>query len=292
MNRAYPNSILKLIWRLLLPVRACFWVRNWIRWARTKFPDPPKDMEVAARLQTFIIVTLFFIAYAFYRSNQITSFTDLANNFLLSLSAASVGNTAVFVLGVFVIYAYLMGVPARQLWAPVACIALPLGILLSLFTFQYTRWDMAPITSLSGNDAILSLITGCMLLFATGGFVYTLHRAVKARFNAYLMHPALTPLIELALTAKALAIVLEGQATFPSLPFVSGRLLIVALPATMVVYYLYKALIGERTYLRQHQADPSARIHAYRFALAIILLIVVLVFFPSGLANSDFFRPH
>src|SRR6266496_2137534 len=304
----------RLVWRLLLPIRACFWGLNWFRWANTKFPKPPEDGEsgIAAALQTTAIAALYFIAYAFYGSKQVTSLDTLVGNFVASFSPASLLNVAIFVMGLFVFYAYLLRVSARQLWAPLACIALPLGIATATFTLQYTRWHMVPDPRLGDQETLLWFITAWVCLASAAGFVYILYRAIKTRLNAYLMHPVLTPLIELTLAAKALDVSVAGHGTRLWLPYVPGRALVVALPGLVVMYYLNQTFVAHRQFLATYNNTTTRQLTwcwqqfrqagllvglwrtsttaTFRLGVAIALLLVVTILFPANFADVDVFK--
>jgi hypothetical protein len=297
------------VWRMLLPVRACFWGRNWFRWANSKFPKPEEgESSTGPILQTVLIVGVYFIAYAFYGSQQVVDIPTLFNNFIAGFSPVALVNLSIFIIGLFVAYAYLLRVSSQQLWAPLACIAMPLGMAIASFLFLYIRWRAVgdPIT----NGDILIRLGAYWVMFASLiGFVYILYRAIKARLNAYLMHPVLTPLIELTLAVKAMAIALQGQATVLTLPHVSSRLLVVALPAVMVIYYLNQTFTAHREFLAKHNNTTTRQLAwclrqfravgpfvgfwrtsstaTFRLGVAITLLFVATIFFPASFSSTD-----
>src|SRR6266498_5446038 len=123
------------------------------------------------------------------------------------------------------------------------------------------------------------------------------------------MHPVLTPLIELTLAATALAIALQGRATVFTLPHVPSRLLVVALPAGMVVYYLNQALTAHREFLAKYRNTVARQLTwcgqqfrkaglivgfwrvsgtaTFRLGVALALLLAATVFFPATFSNTD-----
>ena len=296
-------------WQALLPIRACFWGLHWFRWANIKFPKPEEnEQEIVPILQTFLILALYFVAYAFYGSQQVTDLSTLFSNFLASLKPITLLNVSIFIIGLFIVYAYILRVSSRQLWAPLACIALPLILATTAFLFLLIRWMVAggPTTN---NDILIRLAAFWVMFSSLAGFVYILYRATKTRLNAYLMHPVLTPLIELTLAAKALGIALQGQATLLTLPYIPSRLLIVALPAIMVIYYFNRTLAAHREFLATHKNTTTRQLAwcwqqfrkagpfvglwrasgtaTFRLGFALMLLFAAMVFFPTTFSNPN-----
>lgn len=274
-----------------------------------KFPKSEElESDIAPMVQTVLVLGLYFIAYAFYGSQQIVDTSTLFSNFLASFQPIALLNVATLIIGLFIIYAVILRVPARQLWAPLACISMPLGLATAAFLFLYIRWLAAgePVT----NADVLARLAGYWVLFTSlAGFVYILYRAIKTRLNAYLMHPVLTPLIELTLAAKALDIALQGRATVLTLPHIPSRLLVVALPAIMTIYYLSRTLAAHRKFLAQHHNTTIRQLRwcwqqlqtaglavgfwrasgtaTFRLGLALTLLFVATVFFPATFTTID-----
>jgi hypothetical protein len=297
------------LWQGLLPIRACFWGLNWFRWANTKFPKPEEsEQDIVPILQTFLILALYFIAYAFYGSQQVTDLSTLFSNFLVSLKPITLLNISIFIIGLFIIYAYILRVSSRQLWAPLACIVLPIMLATVAFLFLFIRWVVAgdPTTN---SDILMRLAAFWVMFSSLAGFVYILYRATKTRLNAYLMHPVLTPLIELTLAAKALDIALQGQATILTLPHIPSRLLIIALPVILVIYYLNRTLAAHREFLAKYKNTTTRQLAwswqqfrnagpivgfwrvsgtaTFRLGLALMLLFVAMIFFPATFSNPD-----
>lgn len=296
-------------WQLLLPVRACFWGLRWFRWANTKFPKPEEDnSEIAPIVQTVLVIALYFIAYAFYGSQQVIDAPTLFHNFVANFKPIALLNVAFFIMGLFIIYAYLLRVPARQLWAPLACIIMPFGLAIGAFLFLYLRW-MAVGDPVADDDVIIRLFAYWVMITSLVGFTYILYRAIRTRLNAYLMHPVLTPLIELTLAAKALSIALQGQATVLMLPHIPSRMLVVALPMIMVAYYLTQTLAAHRAFLAKHHNTTARQLAwchtqlrtagpfvglwrisgtaTFRLGIALALLFVATVLFPATFLHTD-----
>lgn len=259
-------------------------------------------------LQTWLIALLYIIAYAFYGSQQVVDLPTLFSNFVASFKPIALLNVSIFIIGLFFIYAYLLRVASRQLWAPLACIAMPLGLATIAFLFLYIRWRAVGDPTTNG-DIMIRLAAYWVMFASLFGFAYILYRATKTRLNAYLMHPVLTPLIELTLAAKAMDIALQGQATVLTLPHIPSRLLVVALPTIMVAYYFKQTLIAHRDFLATYHNTTIRQLTwcvqqfrskgllvglwrtggtaTFRLGVALALLSVATVFFPASFTNTD-----
>jgi len=251
-------------------------------------------------LQVALIVLLYFIAYAFYGSQQIVDAPTLFSNFIASFKPIALLNVSIFIVGLFIIYAYLLRVSSRQLWAPLACIAMPMGLATTAFLFLYIRWRAVgdPVTS---GDVTIRVIAYWVMFTSLTGFAYVLYRAIKTRLNAYLMHPVLRPLIELTLTSKAMDVALQGRATVLTLPYVPSRILVVTLPIIMVAYYLKQTLVAHRNFLAKYNNTTTRQLvwcwqlvglwrasstATFRLGIALVLLFVTTVFFSASFTNT------
>jgi len=258
-------------------------------------------------LRTGLVILLYFVAYAFYSSQQVVDINTLFSNFMASFTPIALLNIAILIIALFILYAMLLRVSWRQLLAPLACILFPLCLATVAFTFLYVRWLVAgdPTTDW---DIIARLAAYWVMFTSLAGFAYILYRAVKTRLNAYLMHPVLTPLIELTLAAQALDVALQGKATVLTLPYVSSRLLVVALPAILVIYYVRQTLIAHRDFLADHKNTVARQLvwcgeqirtkgliglwrasgtATVRLGIALLLLLVATILFPARFTNTD-----
>jgi hypothetical protein len=72
----------------------------------------------------------------------------------------------------------------------------------------------------------LWLVTAYVFLATFAGSLATIFFAIKFRLGAHDLHPALAPLVDLTLSARAFAIALKGKALILWLPFIPSRLLV------------------------------------------------------------------
>lgn len=315
-NRKILKRLSALLW---LMVRSLFWTKGWLRWAHEKFPEPPENStSVFTRWNGIIIAGLFVIAYGFYRSNQLTSVTDLINNFLHSLSWTSLANTILFIIAVYIIFAFQLRVRGTRFWQPFTYILLPLSVTLLLFFIgNYFFGTINPFDAdVTGVQIVLLIFITVSFIASFVGFIYTSYRAIRNRMNAHAAHPALAPLIELALSAKALVIASQGQALVLWLPHVPSRLLILVPPAAAVVFYTYHTFTVQQEYMKRRSTSFSAELgrtwkgiantrrplknrletawkfrktQTFCFGVCILLLALALLL-PSGLMQTEVFH--
>jgi hypothetical protein len=89
------------------------------------------------------------------------------------------------------------------------------------------------------------------------GFTHAAYRVSKHHMFAPGLHPALAPLMELALAAHALTVAASGKALVLDLPPIPSRLIAAAPPLLATAYFACRATHVQRTVL--HQQGSSLR---------------------------------
>lgn len=306
------------VWRSVwLVVCSVFWVKRWLVWARQKFPDPPEnDSSQFARLSGWILGILLFVAYGFYRAQQVQDVTALVENFLRSMQPIALINTALFVVGLYLLYAFLLRVPLGRLLRQIGYVLYPLfifSLLLCLYMMLgvWTPLGVNNVQAAQEWQVVLWVLCSFGMICSFAGFAYTFYRATKHRMGAHTLHPSLAPLMELGISTKALAVAAQGQALVLWLPHVPSRLMVMALPAIAVVFYGYQAVGAQRAHMaagktsfkiellrvirgagntrqpfvhRLRSLRKFSRTQTLGFGLCVLSLIVMLVWFPAVLA--------
>ena len=268
------TTIISAIWTVL---RSIFWTKQWISWANKKFPDPPQGTDTTfSRISGFILISLFIIAYAFYGDLQIVGLSSLISSILHSLSLRSLANNAIVILIICVFYTYSLRASLRKLIQSVAYILHPILLIYAYLALYHLFQDWPPAKPWANYFLPLIMIA---YIICFGAAAYMFYRAVKSRLNAAKMHSALGSVIELALSARALSLVLHGKATILNIPFIPGRLLMLTLPIAAVIFYTFRAIQAQRAHMaRQHTSFTAElqtllghlRHQPYRLRLAVL----------------------
>lgn len=112
---------------------------------------------------------------------------------------------------------------------------------------EHLAWTMA-----------LWVIAGWFMAWPFFGFAYSAYRVSRYHLFGRGLHPALAPLVELALAARALSLALAGKAQILNLPPVPGRL-VAAAPALLATVYFSRRAIGAQRALLHQQGSGLHR---------------------------------
>jgi hypothetical protein len=105
---------------------------------------------------------------------------------------------------------------------------------------EHLAWTMA-----------LWFIAGWFMAWPFFGFTHAAYRVSRYHLFGPGLHPALAPLVELALAARALGLALAGQAQILNLPPIPGRLVAAAPALLATAYFSHRAIGTQRALLHQ-----------------------------------------
>jgi hypothetical protein len=225
---------------------------------------PEKDAYsgLVSYLSVMLIVGVFLLAYGLYPDRQVATAEDFLTNLLpqdstpdalLSSFFQALFYNAVFIGVVFVAFGWLLGAPLSRLLGTIRLAVYTTVALLILL------WGVLRVQSLTGGWLMLGYLTiGVWWWLDAIAVVIIYYILVKRRMGAHALHPALLPLIEAALGARALSIALQGKSTVVNLP-VPQWLLAYGPAVLVVVMFGARAVWKQRRFVKGLERRAPAR---------------------------------
>lgn len=250
-------------------VRSLFWTRRWFRITRERLPTPENEADGRfSFLSSALVLGLTALAYALYPREQVQSLADIAGGFISGFSVDAWVQTAAVVAVAYLLLGWSLRVRWRQLSRPLLHVLHPMTLTLAAFAAVYplqlsVRRQMQVLAHDTGNTIpaplaqhlaltmALWLVAGWFMSWSFFGFAHAAYRVSKYHMFAPGLHPALAPLMELALAARALTAAVEGKALIFNLPPIPSRLIAAAPPLLATAYFAYRATDVQRALLHQ-----------------------------------------
>lgn len=241
---------------------------------------PEKDAYsgLVSYLTLALLVGVFVLAYGLYPDRQISNPQEFLTNLfpedtrpsaLLSAFFESLFYNAVFIGVVFVAFGWILGAP---IWRMLGVIRLAVYTTVTLLILL---WCVLQIQHLSGGWLMLGYLTvGVWWWLDMIAVVIIFYILVKRRMGAHALHPALLPLIEAALGARALSIALQGRSTVVDLP-VPHWLLAYGPSLLVIMMFLARAAWKHRRFthgLERARASPSSPGQTARFLACVVVM--------------------
>jgi hypothetical protein len=263
-----PARISDVLWRGAgYLVRSVFWTGKWFRISRERLPAPPANAADSgfSVLRSAVALGLIVLAYSLYPRHQVRSLAAVVAGFASGFSVDAWVSTAALVAVAYLLLGWTLRVSWRPLLRPVLHVLHPMVLALAAFAVVYPAGmsffhqlralnPSHPVPRAAEHLAwtlVLWTVASWFMAWPFFGFAYSAYRVSRYHLFGQGLHPALAPLVELALAARALSLALAGKAQILNLPPVPGRLVAAAPALLATAYFSHRAIGAQRALLHQ-----------------------------------------